>query len=76
MQKVDHMHFVILQINSNLTTTTTRLQLLYVYHPPKFIQNFENIFLAGILSSTLWTGFNLEPMLKFFQVDQVHPNLL
>jgi hypothetical protein len=67
-QKQDHPHFVILQINSNLTTTTTsRLQLLYVYNPPKFIQKFENIFLAGILSSTLWAGFNLEPMLNFFK---------
>jgi hypothetical protein len=45
---------VILQINSNLTTTTTsRLQLLYDYNPPKFIQKFKTIFLAAISSNTL-----------------------
>ncbi len=72
-QNEDHTYFVILQTNSNLTTTTTsRLQLLYVYNPPKFIQKFENIFLAAISSNTLQAGSNLEPIL-IFSLDQVQP---
>jgi hypothetical protein len=67
------MHFVILQINTKLTTTTTiLLQLIYDYNPPKIFPKFKNKFLAAILSNTLQAGIEIVPILKF-GLDQVQP---
>jgi hypothetical protein len=54
-----------LQINSNLTTTTTtRLQILYDLTPPKFTEKFQNKFLSAIWSNTLQAGRKIKPMLE------------
>jgi hypothetical protein len=48
----DHVQFGFLQTTSNLTITTTiLLQIIYESNPPKFIQKFENISLAAIVSN-------------------------
>jgi hypothetical protein len=60
------MQNVILHTNSILTTTTTKmLHSIFVCNPPKRISNFENNFLAGIVSNTLQAGYKLEPILLF-----------
>jgi hypothetical protein len=53
-QILDCAIFEILQINSNLHTTTTIVcQLIYESNPPKFITKFQNKSLEAIWSSTL-----------------------
>jgi hypothetical protein len=65
------MQFGFLQTTSNLTTTTL-LQILFNSNPPKFIQKFKNIFLAGIISNTLQAEKRNVPMLAKME-DQVLP---
>ena len=55
----DHMQNVILHFNFILTTTTTNiLQLIYDYNPPKSFAKFNNKFLSGIMTNTLWAERN------------------
>jgi hypothetical protein len=56
----------ILQTNSKLNQTTTiLLHLIYDYNPPKRIAKFKNKFLSGIISNTLYAGYQFMPMLSF-----------
>jgi hypothetical protein len=60
------MQNVILQINTILTTTTTSiLQIIYEYNPPKIFSNFKYYFLSGISPNTLQAGYIIVPMLSF-----------
>jgi hypothetical protein len=53
-QKQDYAHFGFLEIHSNLhTTTTSMLQILNEWNPPKFTEKFQIYLLAAILPSTL-----------------------
>jgi hypothetical protein len=75
------MQNVILHPNSILTTTTTKmLHFIFVYNPPKRISKFENIFLAGILSSTWQAGYQFEPIPQFLpwtwsNLASLHPGV-
>jgi hypothetical protein len=61
------MQYVILQINTILTTTTTNLlQIIYDYNPPKIFPKFKNNFLSGIQSNTFGAENQMKPMLKIW----------
>jgi hypothetical protein len=57
-QREDHPHFGFSQNNTILSTTTTLLQILFKYTPPKRFAKFKQKFHAAISSNTLQAQFS------------------